>query len=342
MSPHVPAKAIRLGYVPLNDCAPVVVAHEMGLFQKYDLTVKICREPGWATIRDKFYHCQLEAAQSIAGLAFLLATETDQRKRDVTVPLYLSAQGNAITLSNRLPLELIKNGNGLSQFASDWKQHRPITFAATHRYSSHHLLLHQWLRRNRVFPNRDPIEIIFLPPPVMASTLRSGHIDGYCVGEPWNSLTTETGEGWCPAVSSDISFGHPEKVLLMNNYFINNRKNEAIRLCAALLEACEYCQNIENHSNIVEILSLKQYIGVDKSILKKGYNHSFSYYGGLSEVSDFHLFYGDEINRPSSDKTSWLISGLRAIGAIRDADFSSLSRVFRDDYYDEAVACKLT
>jgi len=59
--PAAPRK-LRVGFVPLTDCAPLVMAHELGLFRKYGLNVALSRELGWATIRDKVIHGELEAA----------------------------------------------------------------------------------------------------------------------------------------------------------------------------------------------------------------------------------------------------------------------------------------
>ena len=60
-------KALRLGFVPLSDCAPLVMAQELGLFRKYGLCVTLSRELGWATIRDKITHRELDAAHTVAG-----------------------------------------------------------------------------------------------------------------------------------------------------------------------------------------------------------------------------------------------------------------------------------
>ena len=49
----------------------------------------------------------------------------------------------------------------------------------------------------------------------MPRNLTAGHIDGYCVGEPWNSESILNGQGWCPATSAELATGHPEKVLLV-------------------------------------------------------------------------------------------------------------------------------
>ena len=44
---------LTLGFVPLNDAAPLVVAKERGYFAAEGLEVRLSREVSWATVRDK-------------------------------------------------------------------------------------------------------------------------------------------------------------------------------------------------------------------------------------------------------------------------------------------------
>src|SRR3954465_15382690 len=60
--------AIRLGFVPLNDSAPIVMARELGLFEKHGVNVKLHREAGWATIRDKIVYGELDAAHGLGTM----------------------------------------------------------------------------------------------------------------------------------------------------------------------------------------------------------------------------------------------------------------------------------
>ncbi len=62
-----PAK-LQVGFVPLVDCAPLVVAHEFGFFHKYDLRVSLQRELGWATVRDKIIYRELDASHALAAM----------------------------------------------------------------------------------------------------------------------------------------------------------------------------------------------------------------------------------------------------------------------------------
>jgi ABC-type nitrate/sulfonate/bicarbonate transport system substrate-binding protein len=326
--------SIRLGFVPLNDCAPLAVANELGIFSHYNLNVQLSRQPGWASIRDMINYDQLDGAQSIAGIALILALGINQQKCDVCVPLFLSAQGNAITLSTSLSKKDIGNGNGLANFLSKkWRHNRPFTLAAVHKYSSHHILLLQWLRKNGIDPNDKNIEIIFLPPPLMARTLASGHIDGYCVGEPWNSEAIITGSGWSPCVSSDISYGHPEKLLLLTGQFTHERREETIQLCAALLEACRICQDPEFRDDLINILAKTKYVGVSKESIRNGLGATFFSSPEDSAHENFQLFHGGDINRPSQEKTSWLLNGYKNAGLLPETTMGSMTKIFREDIY---------
>ncbi|MEM1083800.1 MAG: CmpA/NrtA family ABC transporter substrate-binding protein [Verrucomicrobiota bacterium] len=328
---------IRLGFVPLNDCAPVAVAHELGIFKKYGLNVEISRQPGWATVRDMLFYGELDAAQSIAGLAFYFALGLGKLRREMAVSLILSAHGNAITLSNDLPPDTIRNGEGLAPFITHrWKKRRPPTFAAAHRFSSHHILLHAWLRRHGLEPGKD-VEVIFLPPALMPSHLAADHVDGFCVGEPWNSEAILAGTGWCPATSAELATGHPEKVLLIDGEFLNDRREETIALGAALLHTCRICQDPDFREELIEILSRPEYTGCKPKTLVNSLGEVFLSGRGDLDASNFHLFYGRDLNCPSPDKASWFLSGMRGTGLLPDnTKASSLTRLYRQDIFRES------
>ncbi len=312
------------------------MARETGIFQRYGIHVVLSRELGWASVRDKIFYGDLDAAQSIAGIAFALGLGFNDLRCEVAVPLILNLNGNAITLSSDLDPTKIGHGEGLrAHLTHFWKKDRPFTLAATHRFSSHHILLHAWLRRNGlVVP--DDVEIIFLPPPLMPRHLRAGHIDGYCVGEPWNSESVLTGSGWCPATSADLSHNHPEKVLLVSGNFLRERKDDCIALVAALLDACRLCQDPSFRKDLIAILSKPEYTGASESVLANSLGERFNSGMGNSSTEAFHIFHGNSVNRPTIDKASWVLSGLRNVGNIPEITGGSLSRIYREDLYHAA------
>lgn len=324
---------LRLGFVPLSDCAPLAVAMETGIFSRYGLNVVLSRELGWASVRDKMFYGDLDAAQSIAGIAFALGMGFSELRCEVVVPLILNLHGNAITLSNDFKPADIGKGEGLQKYITrSWKKDRPFTLAATHRFSSHHILLYQWLKRHGLTAPAD-VNIIFLPPPLMPRHLKAGHIDGYCVGEPWNSESILAGTGWCPVTSADLSHGHPEKVLLVSGNFLRERKEDSIALVAALLDACKMCQDPAFRNDMISILSQKAYTGASEDVLKNSLGSDFNTGSGSADASSFHIFHGDSVNCPTVEKASWVLAGLRSIDALPDVTCGSLSRIYREDLF---------
>lgn len=319
---------LRLGFVPMSDCAPIAVAHEMGFFERYGLAVELSREPGWNSIRDKIYFNQLDAAQSIAGIAFALGMGFPELRCDVAVPLILNLHGIAVTLSTKLKPEVVGQGEGLRLCMES--QGKPLTMAATHPFSSHHILLRQWLTKHGLKLGSD-VNITFMQPDAMPLALRAGDIDGYCVGEPWNSKAIIHGDGWCPATSMELAEGHPEKVLLVSGRFLKDHRHETISLVSALLDACKLCQDPEFHESLIQILSREEYTGISPEILR----HEFP--GSLPRSDQFHIYHGEGVNRPTMEKASWVLAGLNSISAIPQMTGGSLSRIYREDLYHEAL-----
>src|SRR5207344_2233495 len=114
-----------------------------------------------------------------------------------------------------------------------------------------HLQLCQWLRAARLEPGRD-VRIAVVPPAQMFRNLAAGTLDGYCAGEPWNTLAVQEGEGWCPVRSSALSPGHVEKVLMVRQQFATRCAAEHAALIAATAEAAAWCDEPQNRGALAE------------------------------------------------------------------------------------------
>ena len=64
--------SLRLGFIPVVDCAPLLVAREHGIFSRHGLDVRLSCEVGWATIREKLLSGELDAAHAVAGLSLAM------------------------------------------------------------------------------------------------------------------------------------------------------------------------------------------------------------------------------------------------------------------------------
>ena len=137
---------------------------------------------------------------------------------------------------------------------------RVHTLAAVHPTSMHNLMLRYWLASGGIDPDKD-VNLVMIPPPQMVTTLKAGSIDGYCVGEPWNSRAVQEDVGFVMATDLDLWAGHPEKVLGVREDWANQYPQTHLALVKALLEACEYCDDWRNREDLVELLARPEYVG---------------------------------------------------------------------------------
>lgn len=333
-------ESLRLGFVPLTDCAPLVIAHELGLFRKYGLQVTLHRELGWATIRDKIIYGELDAAHALAAMPVAATLGLGSIRCDCLTGLVLNLHGNAITLSNDLRERGVHDGPSLRQLILQLRHEKTLTFGAVAPFSSHYFLLRKWLIKSGINPERD-VRIVIVPPPQMVANLKAGHLDGFCVGEPWNSVAVQSRVGWCVATSAELSPEHPEKVLMVRRDFAEKRPEEHTALLAALLDACAFCDEPENHAQLVAILARPEYVGVPEPALLRGFRGEVDSANGHARiVPDFLIFHHHDANEPSTAKTAWVLQQLREVAT--DLEPSSFNaalgrRVFRADLFEQTV-----
>jgi len=297
---------VRIGFIPLTDCAPLIVARGRELFRKHGVRVELSCEVGWATIREKLLYGQVDAAHAIAGLALAMRLGLSTPPCRVVAPFVFNLHGNAITLSRDLWNRGVRDASSLKKLIRS-NASRKFTFGMVSRYSSHFFLLRQWLAAGGIDVEKE-VRIVALPPTQMAANLAAALIDGYCVGEPWNSVAVERGIGWIAATSEQLAPGHPEKVLLTTENFIEGHKEEAIAITMALKEACLFCDAKENRADVAQMLATSGYFTGHEEILKR------SLVGPLdlgteetADVTNFHVFHRREANEPTSERGRWLL-----------------------------------
>lgn len=308
--------AIRVGFVPLLDAAPLLVAEELGLFEKAGVPVKLCREMGWGTIREKVVYGELDATHVPGGLLFSILFGTHAPPCEVSTDFILNLQGNAITLSKRLWSKGVRDGQTLKLMIRSEAPHKPV-FAVVSPFSSHHFLLRKWLKISGIDPDRD-VRIAVLPPPLVGEHMNTGHIDGFCAGEPWNSLATLAGEGWVVATSESLERGHPEKILLCRNAFLSGRPEEYAEFRKALLAACRYCDEPGNRAAVVDILVARKWFPGGRDVLANVLVGPYSTGVGQAELRDpFVSFYRGDANRATRQRAAWILESTLESGALR-------------------------
>lgn len=324
-----------MGYVPLTDSTPLWVAHEYGLFARRGLKVTLSRELGWATVRDKLVHGQLDAAHAPCGLPFALTLGLGCVPTECFAPLVLSRHGNAITLSRSLREEGVTNGPTLAQYLRRQRSPRVLVFGVVSLHSTHAWLLRSWLTQAGLDPERE-VRLVVVPPSLMSANLAGGNLDGFCAEEPWNSVAAERGEGGCVAASCELEPGHPEKVLVVRAQTWRLQPDRVLDLTSALLEAAMLCANPANRDGLIRLLARREFLGLPPEQIRPGWTGELSLGTGLrAHWPDFLVFHRGDSNNPSADSAGWVIRNL--LEAVSESLIPpDLGRVFRSDLFAQA------
>jgi ABC-type nitrate/sulfonate/bicarbonate transport system substrate-binding protein len=334
-----PTPVIRLGYVRLLDAAPLIVADSFEMFREAGLNVELTREVGWATIRDKLAFGNLDVAQALSPMPFIMQLGIGVLSTKVIAGMVLNCDSNAITLSDQLRKEGVCDGESLRRYVQNSFRPRKLVLGVVSLYSSHYFRLCRWLESYGMNPKEDVI-ITVLPPEQVIRNLRSGNIDGFCVGEPWNSLAIEEGFGWCPDFSLEFADRYPEKVLASTERFYSYRPEDYLRIIEVLQRACEICNAPEQRDAILRILSKPQYLNCSPPLLAHAFASSFPLGGGRSAEGPYLRFTGKDLNRPDRTRAQQVVRDLSRYMThhkLNHLPENLVPEVYREDIYDQAM-----
>lgn len=345
--------ALTLGFIPLTDCAPLVVAQEQGLFARQGLDVTLSREVSWANIRDKVAAGLLDGAQMLASMPLATTLGLGEVQQHTITALSLDLNGNAITVSNALyrrmaeldpaalrrrpvtaaPLRRIVDGGWRSGAA-------PLTLAMVFPFSTHNYVLRYWLAEAGIDPDRD-VRLVVIPPPQMVDALKSGAIDGFCVGEPWNAVAVAEGLGHVLTTDYDIWNNKPEKVFAVSADWAAGHPATHRALLRALIEAAQWLDRPENRLPAAGLLAHPDYVGVPAEIIAMSMTGSFQYAASEAPqaMPDFNVFHRYAANFPWRSHALWLLTQMVRWGQLAEpVDLQAVARaVYRPDLYRQVA-----
>jgi ABC-type nitrate/sulfonate/bicarbonate transport system substrate-binding protein len=329
-------KPLQVGFLPENDCAPLVVAHEFGLFEKQGLSVNLRSQPSWRQVHDKIVHRELDAAHAPGMLPFLMNLGLTPEKCQCVTGLVMSLQGSAITVSNELRRLGVRDAATMRERMWADRNKKILTLGIPGPFTAQHFLLHQWLNSVEEPPmvsvRIEPVAVEQLFP-----LLKLGYLDGYCAAEPWNSVAEQAGVGKTVATSATLAPLHPEKVLLVRRDFAEERAEEHEGLIAALLEAAEWCDQPENREDLCEMLAQARFVNAPVECLRPGLAGPFGAEGShVHSLYGLNLFARCRASEPTAVKAAWLTG--RLFEFLRwGARPAGLKRVFRPDIFRRAL-----
>jgi NitT/TauT family transport system ATP-binding protein len=336
------SRKLNVGFVPLVDAAPVIVAAELGFAAAEGILLNPVRQASWASLRDHLNLGHIDCAQALAPLPIAAALGIGQVRADMVVPFVLSRGGNAITLSQPLIDEIRRaNGGDDPQGARAWaralglalrQRAEPVTLAMVYPFSGHNFEIRYWLAAAGIHPDRD-VRLIAIPPPLMVESLRAGQIDGFCVGAPWNSLAAAEGIGEIVATKSEIFPCGIEKVLAMPQHLLDDEPTSGA-LLRALAAAVRWCDETANHERLAELLARPEYLGTSPESTLRALSGRLQTPSSEPD-SDYLYFAHRDANRPRREDALWVFAQMRRWGQV-PGDAESEARaaaVYRPDAY---------
>lgn len=333
-------KEVRVGFIPLTDCASVVIAAVNKFDEKHGIRIVLSKEASWAAVRDKLVNGELDAAHVLYGLIYGVHTGIGGPKKDMAILMTLNHNGQAITLSKKLAEKGAVDGASLRALMT--RERREYTFAQTFPTGTHAMWLYYWMAAHGIHPLNEA-KMITVPPPQMVANMRVGNMDGYCVGEPWNHRAIADGIGITAATTQDIWKDHPEKVLGTTAEFVQKHPNTCRALVAAILEAGRWIDaSLSNRLKTAEIIADRAYVNTSVEVINQ--RILGRYQNGLGRTWDdpnhMKFFNDGYVNFPYLSDGMWFLTQHRRWGLLKsDVDYLAIARqVNRIDLYKEAAA----
>jgi len=346
MSPH---HHVTTGFMPLLDSALIVAAKEKGFAEAEEIELTLVRETSWANIRDRLAVGHFQTAHMLGPMPIACNLGLTPLASPMLVPMALGLGGNAVTVSNSLweqmaahgaSEDLDARGVGLALKAVTAElRGSKLRFAVVHPYSGHNYELRYWLAACGVDPERD-IEIIILPPPLMADALGAGTIDGYCVGEPWNTAAVALGHGHIATIKAAIWRSSPEKVLGVQSRWAAEHPDALDALLRALYKAAVWCGAPANKEELATLLAKPAYVGRPLDWMMPALTGQVRASSHVTvRVDDFFVPHAKAATFPWKSHALWFYTQLVRWGQIahNKANESIARDTYRPDLYRAAL-----
>jgi len=335
---------VRIGFIPLTDCASVVMASVLGFDKKYGVKIVPTKEASWAGVRDKLVNGELDMAHVLYGLIYGVHLGVAGPRKDMAVLMTLNNNGQAITLSKKLADKGAVDAASLAKVMAvhPGNDGREYTFAQTFPTGTHAMWLYYWLASAGINPFKDA-KAITVPPPQMVANMRVGNMDGFCVGEPWNHRAIIDGIGVTAVTTQDIWKDHPEKVLGTTGDFVRKYPNTARAVVMAVLEAGRWIDaSLSNKMKMAEVVADKAYVNtsvdaINQRILGR-------YQNGLGKTWDdanhMKFFNDGAVTFPYLSDGMWFLTQHKRWGLLKDhPDYLAVARqVNQIELYKQAAA----
>lgn len=235
---------LKIGYLPITDATPLLVAHGQGFFEKHGVKAeKPVMFRSWAQLVEAFFAGQVNAVHVLSPIAVWARYNS---KAPVKVVAWNHMSGSALSVA--------ENINSIDDLAGK-------TVAIPFWYSIHNVVLQILLKKAGLTPvskksgtiGEREVNLVILAPSDMVPALANGEIAGYIVAEPFNALGELTGIGKILRFTGDVWKDHACCLVLMNESDLMERPQWSQNVVNALVDAQLW--TIANRQKTAELLS---------------------------------------------------------------------------------------
>lgn len=327
---------LRVGYVPLIDAAPLIVAQDLGFAAEEGLALDLLGLQSWSQSRDLLGTGGIDAAHMLVPMPVAQRLGLGPAYPDFDLLMFLSQGGQAIAVSAALVQALRAAGHGFgfddpvaARAALERVVTGPLRVGVPFPFSTQAELVRRWLGGSALAGR---VAIRTVPPPQMAAALAQSEVDAFCVGEPWASHAVETAAGALLLAGRSIWAAPPEKGLVMTRALAEARPEVTGALMRAVWRACRWLDQPGNRSTAAEILALPRYLNLTPELCERGLlgRLHISARGEVRQFPGFIRFHEGGANFPWRSLAALLARGiataqgmdpgaaaLRAMGAFR-------------------------
>lgn len=338
---------LSLGFIPLTDAAPLIVAEEMGFAREEGLSLDLVKAPSWSSLRDMLAFGRVEAAHLLSPVPIAMALGLGGVASPISALMVLSMNGTVIGVSRSVEDALKKTGHDFG-FHDAEAAGKAIVQASSGRlrigvpfpFSMHAELLYYWLSASGL-PAPQGIEIRTVPPPLMADALAADEIDAFCVGEPWGSKSVEIGVGALLLPGRAIWSAAPEKVLAVRTDWAAAEPDLTARLMRAVWKAARWLGTSGTETTAAEMMSRPEYLDLEPHIIDRALTGRLMIndQGDTRPSPSFIEYYRGAANFPWKSQAAWIAAQMAGrLGLERRTVLEPARAVFRTDLYRSALA----
>lgn len=348
---------IKLGFIPIVESAPLIIAKEKGFFDRYGMTgVEVSKQASWASARDNVVIGSasggIDGGQWQMPMPHLITEGiiTNGTKVPMYVLMQLNTQGNGIAISSK------NAGKGLNlkitnpDYVKAFERTEGRKFKAAHTFPNvnQDFWIRYWFASNGVDPDRD-IDLLAVPSAETVQGMRTGTMDAFSTGDPWPYRIVSDGIGYMSTLTHQMWKFHPEEYLAIRADWVDQNPKATKAVLKALMEAQQWCDDPANRQELIQICSGRNYFNVPAAILTPPYEGKYVLGDGQPDVSDFKagpLYWKDDIGSvsyPYKSHDLWFLTETMRWnfhnGAIADFDVARqlVDKVNREDLWREAA-----